>query len=68
MAVSNEATTGYADVHGALYRLPDVDAQRERLDPPAIGWLREIHVPTVVIIGDSNVPDVIETAAVLEKG
>jgi len=56
------------EMNGALYRLPDVDAPRERLDPPAVGRLNEIYVPTLVIIGDGDVPDVIETADVLEKG
>ncbi len=55
-------------MNGALYRLPEVDAPRERLDPPAVGRLGEIHVPTLVIVGDGDVPDVIETADMLEQG
>ncbi len=57
-----------SEMNGALYRLPEVDAPRERLDPPAIGRLGEIHVPTLVIVGDGDVPDVIETADMLEQG
>lgn len=56
------------EMNGALYRLPEVDAPRERLDPPAVGRLGEIHVPTLVIVGDGDVPDVIETADMLEQG
>jgi 3-oxoadipate enol-lactonase len=55
------------DMNGALYRLPKVDAPRERLDPPAIGRLGEIHVPTLIIVGDGDVSDVIATADVLER-
>lgn len=57
-----------SEMNGALYRLPEVDAPRERLDPPAVGRLGEIHVPTLVIVGDGDVPDVIETADMLEQG
>ncbi len=56
------------EMNGALYRLPEVDAPRERLDPPAVGRLGEIHAPTLVIVGDGDVPDVIETADALEQG
>ncbi|MDQ6604013.1 MAG: alpha/beta hydrolase, partial [Chloroflexota bacterium] len=55
------------EMNGALHRLPEVDALRERLDPPAIGRLGEIHAPTLVIVGDGDVPDVIETADVLAR-
>ncbi len=57
-----------SEMNGALYRLPEVDAPRERLDPPAVGRLGEIHVPTLIIVGDGDVPDVIETADMLEQG
>jgi 3-oxoadipate enol-lactonase len=57
-----------SEMNGALYRLPEVDAPRERLDPPAIGRLGEIHVPTLILVGDGDVPDVIETANLLEQG
>ncbi len=57
-----------AEMNGALYRLPEVDAPRERLAPPAAGRLGEIHVPTLVIVGDGDVSDVIETADMLARG
>ena len=56
------------EMNGALYRLPEVDSPRERLDPPAIGRLGEIHVPTLVIVGDGDVPEVIATADGLARG
>ncbi|MDQ6906786.1 MAG: alpha/beta fold hydrolase [Chloroflexota bacterium] len=56
------------EMNGALHRLPEVDALRERLDPPAVERLGEIHAPTLVIVGDGDVPDVIETADVLARG
>ncbi len=57
-----------AEMNGALYRQVPVEEQRERLGPPAIGRLGEIHAPTLVIVGDDDVPDIIETADVLEQG
>ncbi|MDQ6604014.1 MAG: alpha/beta hydrolase [Chloroflexota bacterium] len=42
--------------------------QCERLDPLAVERLGEIHAPTLVIVGDGDVPDVIETADVLARG
>ena len=66
--VDPSVRTRVSEMNGALYRLPEVDAPRERLDPPAIGRLGEIHVPTLVIVGDGDVPDVIATADVLAHG
>ncbi len=40
-------------------------AQYTPLDPPAIGRLGEIHVPTLVIVGDGDQPDVIESCALI---
>ncbi len=36
---------------------PDV-GQEQPLDPPAIGRLREVRVPTLTIVGDEDVPDI----------
>jgi 3-oxoadipate enol-lactonase len=38
-----------------------------RLDPPAIGRLGQIRVPALVIVGDGDVPAIIENAAVLAR-
>lgn len=37
-------------------------AQPQRLDPPAVGRLSEIHVPTLVIIGDQDLSATRQTA------
>jgi pimeloyl-ACP methyl ester carboxylesterase len=42
--------------------------ERERLDPPAIGRLGEIGVPTLIVAGDRDVPDVLEAADHLASG
>ncbi len=44
------------------------DAKPERIEPPAIGRLGEVHVPTLVIVGDLDVDHVQEGARVLSKG
>jgi pimeloyl-ACP methyl ester carboxylesterase len=36
-----------------------------RLDPPAIDRLEEVRVPTLVVVGDSDVQDVLERAEIL---
>lgn len=40
----------------------------QRLDPPALGRLGEIAAPTLVIVGDRDVPDILETADLLAAG
>jgi pimeloyl-ACP methyl ester carboxylesterase len=37
---------------------PEVAAERRRLEPPAAGRLAEIQVPTLVVVGDQDVPAV----------
>ncbi|WIG60308.1 MAG: Beta-ketoadipate enol-lactone hydrolase [Ktedonobacterales bacterium] len=47
----------------ALSREAETDqAEPQRLDPPAAGRLSEIHAPTLVIIGDEDLPGVRATA------
>jgi pimeloyl-ACP methyl ester carboxylesterase len=38
-----------------------------RLDPPAVGRLHEINVPTLVIVGDGDQPDIVEAAHMLAR-
>ena len=38
------------------------------LEPPAIKRLTEVRVPTLVMLGDEDVPAVIEAAGILEQG
>jgi pimeloyl-ACP methyl ester carboxylesterase len=44
------------------------DAKPERIDPPAIGRLGEVHIPTLVIVGDLDVDHVQEGANLLSNG
>lgn len=44
------------------------ESQMQQLDPPAAKRLGEIHVPTLVIIGDRDVPDIRRVAEALETG
>ena len=38
------------------------------LDPPAINRLAEVKVPTLIVVGDEDVPEIIEAAGILEQG
>ena len=42
------------------FDLPDVEQWLQRLDPPAIGRLAEIHVPTLFVAGDQDVEDILK--------
>ncbi len=44
------------------------DAEPQRIQPPAIGRLDEIRVPTLVIVGERDVEDVRQAAEELERG
>jgi 3-oxoadipate enol-lactonase len=44
------------------------DAEPERLQPPAIGRLAEVRVPTLVIVGELDVDDVRQAAEELGRG
>jgi pimeloyl-ACP methyl ester carboxylesterase len=40
------------------FELPDVEQWLQRLEPPAIDRLGEIHAPTLFIVGDQDVEDI----------
>jgi 3-oxoadipate enol-lactonase len=42
------------------FDLPDTENYLQPLKPPAIDRLAEIHVPTLFIVGDQDVPDILE--------
>ena len=42
------------------FDLPDVEPWAQRLEPPAIERLAEIHVPTLFIVGDQDVEDILK--------
>lgn len=44
------------------------DMKAQPLDPPAIGRLGEIRVPTLIVVGDRDVADVFDSADRLEAG
>jgi pimeloyl-ACP methyl ester carboxylesterase len=44
------------------------DAKPQPIDPPAVGRLEEVKVPTLVIVGDLDIDHVQEGARVLSKG
>ena len=50
----------------ALSHMEEIKSRR--LDPPAVGRLGEIHVPTLVIVGDLDTTGVIEACAALASG
>jgi pimeloyl-ACP methyl ester carboxylesterase len=41
------------------FDLPDVEQWLQRLEPPAIDRLAEIHVPTLFVAGDQDVEDIL---------
>jgi 3-oxoadipate enol-lactonase len=44
------------------------DAEPQRIQPPAVGRLKEIRVPTLVIVGDRDVDDIRQAADELARG
>ena len=42
-------------------------SRERRLDPAAIGRLAEIHVPTLAVVGDLDMPDILEIVGLIEK-
>lgn len=51
-----------------LYLRDEDGAERQPLEPPALSRLAEIHVPTLVLIGDYDVPDMLTIADLLTAG
>jgi pimeloyl-ACP methyl ester carboxylesterase len=41
---------------------------RQMLDPPAVGRLAEISVPTLVLVGGADLPDTLRVAELLGEG
>ena len=50
----------------ANFARPEVEPRP--LEPPAIERLGDIRVPTLVVVGDSDVPDIVEQADMLARG
>ena len=47
---------------------PKDEAESRPLDPAAITRLADIHAPTLVVVGDQDVPDILAIATLLETG
>ncbi len=60
-----EMTTQHIQRHGDLLAH---EQHMIPLAPPAINRLAEVKVPTLIIFGDEDVPEVIEAARILEQG
>jgi len=55
------------EVQLAAFSGEDQPGPQARLDPPAIERLEDVCVPTLVIVGDADVGDVVERADILEQ-
>ncbi len=52
-----------------FHRPDDEDSPESlSLEPPTIARLLEIHVPTLIIVGDEDVRDILAIADILEAG
>jgi pimeloyl-ACP methyl ester carboxylesterase len=62
-AVRNKARQMYKET----YQDWPAGSREERLNPPAIGRLAEIRVPTLIVVGDLDMPGILEIAGMIEK-
>lgn len=67
-AVESRVRDRVREMNGALFaRIAEHEAAEEKpLDPPAVERLEEIQAPTLIIIGDQDVPDVLAIAQLME--
>lgn len=50
------------------FRLSRLAAKAKGLEPPAIGRLREVHVPTLIVLGEKDAPDIHAIARLIQEG
>jgi 3-oxoadipate enol-lactonase len=55
----------FLDMNGRSLESDFTNSPMQPLDPPAFGRIGEIEAPTLVIVGDHDLPDVLETADLL---
>ncbi len=55
------------EMDAALFAVPDM-AEPQRLDPPAVDWLGEVHVPTLLIVGDQDQPNTLAAVDTMAVG
>jgi pimeloyl-ACP methyl ester carboxylesterase len=53
------------EIQVAAYAAADQPGPQHRLHPPAIERLEDVRAPALVIVGDADVPDVLERAEIL---
>jgi pimeloyl-ACP methyl ester carboxylesterase len=53
------------DMNGRAFRSDFASAPQQKLDPPAIGRLHEIAAPTLVIVGDEDLPHAAANADII---
>jgi pimeloyl-ACP methyl ester carboxylesterase len=63
--VDKELRDLFLDMNGIALRSNFKSAPRHELDPPAAERLADIKAPTLVVVGDQDLPEVHETAGVL---
>lgn len=56
------------DMNAALFARDDTEGEEIPLEPPVASRLDEIRSPTLVVVGDQDVPDVLAAANVLTSG
>jgi len=54
------------EMNSAIFAMPD-EGEPRPLDPPAVERLTDVQVPTLVVVGDQDQPDVIAGAALLAE-
>ena len=57
----------FLDMNGRSLQHDHESAATDEIDPPAIGRLHEITAPTLVIVGDEDVPPIMDTIELLMK-
>jgi 3-oxoadipate enol-lactonase len=66
--VDKELRDLFLDMNGIALHSDFEKAPRQRLDPPAAGRLSDINAPTLVVVGDHDLPDIHQHAAALMSG
>jgi pimeloyl-ACP methyl ester carboxylesterase len=63
--ISGELRELFLDMNGRKFQSDFESAPTDDLDPPAIGRLNEITAPTLVVVGDEDVPHLLDNVELL---
>lgn len=63
--VKHRLTEMLRDTNFDLWKAP---VMSQEINPPAMGRLGEIKAPTLVVVGEGDVPDILRIAEILENG